>query len=108
MHTIQEEMGVKGKKPPIGAATRWAGLIPMLMWVNENCTFIKKYDIQHPRDCVSLEDGSHYQDYFLQDDDWEIINQLVSKAFQSPFNACSYVQCARLLMQCNVFSSVVY
>ena len=78
MKGIQKEMGVEGKKPPIGAATRWAGIIPMLMWVNENSTSIKRYDTQHPRDCASLEDGSQYQDHFLVEDDWEIVKQLVS------------------------------
>lgn len=64
-------------KPPVGARTRWAGVIPMITWMNENIKAILEYDARHPKDCAMLEDGSEYGDHLMTIEDWEILQQLV-------------------------------
>ena len=66
------------KKPPMGASTRWAGIIPMISWMNSNRAVLEEYNIRHPKDCAVLEDGTTYTDHAMGDEDWEIISQLVS------------------------------
>ena len=73
MHTLE----IREKKPPMGAATRWAGILPMVSWVNENMEALLAYDSRHPRDCALLDYGTNHKDYVLGDEDWEVLAQLV-------------------------------
>ena len=77
MNEIREELGVQQRKPPVGARTRWAGIIPMISWVNENHQALMEYNTRHPKDCATPEDRSAYDDYMLIDEDWDVISQLV-------------------------------
>ena len=69
---------MKETKPPVGAKTRWAGIVPMIKWINENYQALCEYQGKHPSDCVPMEDGSHYGDYTMEKDDWDVIMQMVS------------------------------
>ena len=74
-------MNMEDLKPPIGAKTRWAGIIPMLKWMNENSRAIMEYDGRHPKDCVVLEDGTEYGDHVMSFEEWDVLRQLVSLIF---------------------------
>ena len=63
-------------KPPCGAETRWAGLLPMLAWVNEHKMFLVEYIA--PQDCVVNPDGSAYSSHRIEEFEWLDIIQLVS------------------------------
>ena len=82
MREIKRTLGIADTKPPIGASTRWAGIIPMITWVNENMEALIEYDAKHPRDCAVLEDGSTYKDYVLREEDYELLNQLLSDCYR--------------------------
>lgn len=78
---IRTKLQMKNLKPPIGSTTRWAGVIPMITWMNENMIAICEYDGRHPQDCATLEDGSHYGDYLMTFQDWDLLKQLVCSFF---------------------------
>ena len=54
----------KISKPPCGAETRWAGLLPMLAWVNQHKIFLMEYTA--PNDCVVNPDGTAYNTHHIE------------------------------------------
>lgn len=66
----------KPRRPPKGAETRWAGILPQILWVNEFFCGLSNYE--EPDDCVPNDDGTTYGHHALDEDDCLVIMQLVT------------------------------
>lgn len=66
---------LKLRKAPSAAETRWAGIIPLVEWVNEFQAILILYDQEPARDCAKFADGSDYAEYRIHD--WDDVAELV-------------------------------
>ena len=82
MREIKCTLGIADIKPPVSASTRRAGIISKTSTVNKNMEALIKYDARHPCDCAVLGDSSTYKDYVLKEEDYELLNQLVSDRYR--------------------------
>ena len=77
-YEIQSSLGLKELKPPIASDVRWGGVIPMLVWIAENLSALKRYASESPRDCALNDDGTGFKDHVLSEEEYEYLPQLVS------------------------------
>ena len=61
----------------MGSATRWAGFLPMVRWVNEFKPCIQAYDLAPAQNTVANDDGSEYHEHLLDDGHWVDVAQMV-------------------------------
>ena len=73
----QEAKGLPMRKPPVGAATRWAGVLPQLAWAVEQRPALDKYTISPADSTCKLDDGTTYTDHALCPEEWDILVELV-------------------------------
>ena len=72
---VVEGQDRKPRRPPKGAETRWAGILPQIEWINDFFTCLCDY--KAPDDCVPNDDGTTYGTHALDEDDSVVIMQLV-------------------------------
>ena len=93
-------------KPPMAAATRWAGQLVTLDWVVTSKAALKTYDSDPAEDCALNDDGSAYVEHLLTDEEWGMSEQLVSAA--SAEQLCCWFTCWHLCCSVQVWSDSVY
>lgn len=71
-----EGMGGTARRPPMGAATRWAGFLPMVEWVNEFKAGILSYNVSPAQNTVANDDGSEYKEHLMEDYEWVEVAQM--------------------------------
>ena len=63
-------------RPPAAAATRWAGLLPQISWMNEHQDVLNMYVKNPATNCVASDDGTVAQDHVFDEYEWCMIGAL--------------------------------
>ena len=62
--------------PPAASATRWAGLLPQIAWINEHREATCLYEKKPALYCIVLDDGTAFHDHTLHEYDQSMIAEL--------------------------------
>ena len=68
--------GMSVFKPNAGSATRWAGSLPLISWLNETKSPLRRYDLNPAENVAQLDDGSTYHDFSFHDEQWDDVTDV--------------------------------
>lgn len=68
--------GMSVFKPNAGSATRWAGSLPLISWLNETKTPLRRYDLNPAENVAQLDDGSTYHDFSFHEEQWDDVTDV--------------------------------
>jgi len=63
-------------RPPAASETRWAGILPQISWINENCDVLDLYEKKPAKNCCASDDGTTFKDHLLSEYDYKVIADL--------------------------------
>ena len=75
LKSLQTRLKIPTSKPPQGNNQRWTASYERGMWFLKNQSPMQHYEVEHPKTCVSNDDGSVFKDFKFSMDDWTINEQ---------------------------------